>query len=171
MKTSPTIETQRGSALIFGLLFLIIMTILGVTGMQGTILQEHMAGNLRDHNLAFQGAEEVLRIIEDKAKLKVTSGVTGSLSLPMEDWVKARMQQDCSADSLRKSSDFGSLWSAESTTQHEYAITPIPKNSPCIPSESLGRGMGGAEHFWIMTKAHGPSGASEVDLQVVYMMR
>lgn len=52
---------QRGSALIIALVFLLIMTVIGVAGMQGTTQQEKMAGNMRNRNLAFQAAEAALR--------------------------------------------------------------------------------------------------------------
>lgn len=52
---------QRGSTLIVALVFLLAMTLIGVTAMQGTTQQESMAGNLRQRNLAFQAAEAALR--------------------------------------------------------------------------------------------------------------
>ncbi|SDH73513.1 PilX N-terminal domain-containing pilus assembly protein [Nitrosomonas sp. Nm132] len=52
---------QRGVVLMTGLIFLVMMTLLGVTAMQTTMLEEKMAGNLRDENLAFQAAEAALR--------------------------------------------------------------------------------------------------------------
>ena len=55
------ISRQRGVVLVTGLIFLVILTLLGVTAMQTTILEERMAGNLRDENLAFQAAEAALR--------------------------------------------------------------------------------------------------------------
>lgn len=54
-------STQRGAVLITGLIFLVILTLLGTTALQGTILEEKMAGNLRDETLAFQAAEAALR--------------------------------------------------------------------------------------------------------------
>lgn len=51
---------QRGSALIIALVFLLLMTLIGVTAMQTTTLQERMAGNMRDRNLALQAAEAAL---------------------------------------------------------------------------------------------------------------
>lgn len=44
-----------------GLIFLVILTLLGTTALQGTLLEEKMAGNLRDETLAFQAAEAALR--------------------------------------------------------------------------------------------------------------
>lgn len=52
---------ERGSALAIALIFLLLMTLLGVSAMQGSNLQERMAGNLRDRNMAFQAAEAALR--------------------------------------------------------------------------------------------------------------
>lgn len=56
---------QRGSALVVGLFILLVMTMIGVTGMQTTSMEEKMAGNMRDRNLAFQVAESALRSGEE----------------------------------------------------------------------------------------------------------
>lgn len=58
---ATTRSDQSGVALITGLIFLVLLTIIGVTAMQTTMLEERMAGNLRDENLAFQAAEAGLR--------------------------------------------------------------------------------------------------------------
>ncbi len=52
---------QRGMALIIALTFLLIMTLLGISGMQSSIMEERMTGNAHDHNMAFQSAESGLR--------------------------------------------------------------------------------------------------------------
>ncbi len=48
---------QNGAALITAMIFLTILTLLGVTGMQSSILQEKMAGNIQLSNQAFGYAE------------------------------------------------------------------------------------------------------------------
>lgn len=53
--------SQHGTALIISLIILLLMTLLGVTGMQTTLVQERIAGNTRDRNLAFEAAEAALR--------------------------------------------------------------------------------------------------------------
>jgi type IV pilus assembly protein PilX len=63
--TSRNTSAQRGSALIVSLVFLLLLTILGVTAMRSSVLQERMAGNTRDTNLAFQAAETALRAGEN----------------------------------------------------------------------------------------------------------
>ncbi len=55
---------QRGITLIMGLMFLIVLTILGLAAMRGTILEERMAGNARDRDLALQSAEAAIRDAE-----------------------------------------------------------------------------------------------------------
>jgi type IV pilus assembly protein PilX len=56
---------QRGSALIVSLVFLLLLTMLGVAAMRSSTLQERMAGNSRDVNIAFQAAEAALRAGEN----------------------------------------------------------------------------------------------------------
>lgn len=58
---SPFLHREHGSALAVALIFLLLMTLLGVSAMRGSNMQERMAGNLRDRNMAFQAAEAALR--------------------------------------------------------------------------------------------------------------
>ncbi|MBB3062422.1 pilus assembly PilX family protein [Microbulbifer rhizosphaerae] len=58
----PTpIRTQRGAVLLVGLVMLLLMTIVGLAAVRSSKIQELMAGNMRDRNLAFQAAEAGLR--------------------------------------------------------------------------------------------------------------
>ena len=52
---------ERGSVLMISLVILLVLTLLGIGGMNTTILQERMAGNASDRELAFQAAEAALR--------------------------------------------------------------------------------------------------------------
>lgn len=52
---------ERGIAMISVLMFLLIMTIIGMAAMQSSSLQERMAGNMRDQDVSFQAAENALR--------------------------------------------------------------------------------------------------------------
>lgn len=55
---------QRGVVLFISLMFLIVMTLIGITAMSGAGLQEKMAGNMRDKGLSFEAAEAALRDAE-----------------------------------------------------------------------------------------------------------
>ncbi|BCX81037.1 type IV pilus assembly protein PilX [Methylomarinovum caldicuralii] len=71
---------QTGAALIVGLVMLLVMTVLGVAAMQTNLLEEKMAGNYRDQNLAFQAAEAALRDAEadiTPTSGRIISGLTG----------------------------------------------------------------------------------------------
>ncbi|MBU1265774.1 MAG: pilus assembly PilX family protein [Thiobacillus sp.] len=52
---------QSGMALITGLIFMVVLTLLALAAMRTTTLEERMSGNASDRDLAFQAAEAALR--------------------------------------------------------------------------------------------------------------
>lgn len=64
MRSIPSATHQHGVALIVALMFLIVLTLLGLAAMRGTTLEERMAGSSRDYNTALQAAEATLRDAE-----------------------------------------------------------------------------------------------------------
>ena len=84
-------KQQQGSALIISLIILVLMLIIGTTGMQSTILEEKMAGNSRDLNNAFQAAESGLLDAEQH----------------IEDFVEGRNFRDTAGALLPFSADCG----------------------------------------------------------------
>lgn len=54
-------HAQRGMALVIGLVFIALLTMLGLTAMSVSTLEERMSGNTRDRTLAFNAAEASLR--------------------------------------------------------------------------------------------------------------
>lgn len=85
---------QHGAVLVVGLILLIMVTMLGLSAMQGTNLQERMSGNYRDRDLAFQAAEAALRAGEfriaerDEGALGASAFSDGPLSYAQltEEW-------------------------------------------------------------------------------------
>ena len=68
---------QRGVALITGLIFLVVLTLLGITAARMSSLEERMSGNMRDRSLAMQAAEMTLRDAElDIRNSGRVSGIT-----------------------------------------------------------------------------------------------
>lgn len=55
---------QKGVALIVALVFLAVLALLGVTIARNSTMEERMAGNTRDRDLAFQAAEAALKDAE-----------------------------------------------------------------------------------------------------------
>ena len=58
------IKREQGVALVVALVFLMVLTLIGVAAMQSTNQQEMMASNARQRNMAFQGAEACVRWAE-----------------------------------------------------------------------------------------------------------
>ena len=55
---------QSGAALITGLIFLVVLSMIGVTAARMSTLEERMSGNMRDRAIAMQAAELALRDAE-----------------------------------------------------------------------------------------------------------
>lgn len=70
-------KKQKGVALFVSLVFLLILSVLGVSSMNDTIMQGKMASAIQDGNVALQGAETALRVAEDAIEdFASTSGFT-----------------------------------------------------------------------------------------------
>ncbi len=61
MKHQYKAAFQTGAVLFVGLIMLLIMSVIAITGMQSATLEERMAGNTRDNVVAFQAAEAALK--------------------------------------------------------------------------------------------------------------
>jgi type IV pilus assembly protein PilX len=74
---------QSGAALVTGLIFLVVLTMIGVTAARMSTLEERMSGNMRDRAIAMQAAELALRDAERDisntvaASSRNVSGITG----------------------------------------------------------------------------------------------
>jgi len=124
-----TLERERGAVLVIGLIMLLLLTIIGLAAIRGTDLQERMAGNLRDKNIAFQAAEAALRVGEDKLDATtLPSFVGGTLGY----WPDLNKQSNYS--SLTAS---GSLWPYWSGTSGAYRLRPIDWTSAQWTANSL----------------------------------
>lgn len=64
LQTSLLPRSQQGMVLIVGLVMVLLLSIIGLAAIRGSGLQETMAGNMSDRNVAFQTAESGLRVCE-----------------------------------------------------------------------------------------------------------
>ena len=69
---------QRGVVLFVALIMLLVMTLIGVTGMQNSSMEEKMVSNVRDIELSFQAAEAALREAETSLQAAVLQEFDGS---------------------------------------------------------------------------------------------
>lgn len=112
---------QRGAALYVALIFLVIMALLGVTGMQVAAMQERMSSSYQATNLAFQRAEAAARQAETVIR---------------SDPASVRPDEDCgSYDAVR----FGTL--AAIASEKSDAEDPPPRIvniDACVPANDIG---------------------------------
>ncbi|MCF6202975.1 MAG: PilX N-terminal domain-containing pilus assembly protein [Methylococcaceae bacterium] len=81
-KIKVKIVNQSGVVLVVSLIMLLLLTLIGVSGMQTTALEEKMASNSRDQNIAFQAAEAALRAGELFIENAVSSDKTDFTTSP-----------------------------------------------------------------------------------------
>jgi type IV pilus assembly protein PilX len=79
--TPVLVQPQRGSALIVSLIFLVILTLLGITAASVTSQEERMAGNTRDRDLAFEAAEAAMRDAELRLPNATFRGLATTLNV------------------------------------------------------------------------------------------
>lgn len=120
---------QRGSALLVSLVFLLLLTMIGISSIQDSTLQERMAGNNRDQGVAFQSAEAGLRaaerfLIDNVAVVgglfNNSNGLYSANSGSLPDW----RSSDAGSRSLWRSLPSGSLAGVDSPP--EYVIEELP---------------------------------------------
>lgn len=62
---------QRGAVLIVAMIFVLLMTVIGLSAIRGSGMQEAMAGNMRHLHLNFQAAEAGLRLGETRVDVRI----------------------------------------------------------------------------------------------------
>ena len=113
MRTSTQ---QRGAVLIVGLIILTILTILGMTSIQTTTLEERMAGNTLSSNSALQATEAALRqgeatVIGPLFNTKPIATTDGSTGV----WVLESPDPDVDGDPWWTEADWA-WWTANAVT-------------------------------------------------------
>lgn len=142
---------QSGTALLIGLLVLVVLSLLGTTAMQQTVVQERMAGGLRNEHLAWHAGESALRNAEQflwswyetTNGVKLVGDANGSLGVYSAAPVNSYVQ------SFRGTS----AWMSDGTPHtHDFTTNPTGadaavalKNNPRYLVEELTPdGVGGA---------------------------
>jgi type IV pilus assembly protein PilX len=158
---------QRGAILVTALLLLLVITILGVTVMQMTRMQERMAGNSRDLNLAFQASEATLRAGE-----QVVQGFTAPpvpcVATPCDVFERHSLPP------LNNQSR--TWWSDTAKTDTNAAQNSALDENPQYVIEQYGwirnswdvTDTTGRDVYEITARSTGGSGSSEVILQSTY---
>lgn len=163
--------------LIVGLILLVLLTLLAVSAMHGTILQERMAGNSRDRMLAFQAAEAALRQAETllgNAGLPSGTGIYMTLNTSPAAAYTSAQQWDTAYPWSTSSAALGTgtLPLAEIVAQPLYVIerltTTPPPNAPNVDDNEFGPSAGHG-YFRITSRGVGATTNATVILQEYYV--
>lgn len=172
---SRTLPRQRGAALVIALIMLLVMTVLGLTAMQVTRMEERMAGNSRDVNLAFQGAEAGLRDSEARIAAMTTRPLPCS-SAPCQVWVGGQWPSDLRDELVAWWTTNGTEYGVAGTRE----VTEVTRD-PIVVTESLGFvrdslsiGHGppeGRDFYKITANSSGASNTATAVLESTYTRR
>jgi type IV pilus assembly protein PilX len=111
-------HSQSGVTLIISLVLLLLLTLIAVSSMKTTGLQEKMAGNDRDRSLAFQAAEAAL--LAGELKIESVRVTNGTISTFCNDAPKADGTTQAATPGL-----FHQVLTSDNKTS--------PRNSYCKP--------------------------------------
>ena len=165
---------ENGAVLIVALVLLLVLTVLGVAGMQNTSMEERMAGNFRDRFTAFQAAEAALRRGEaDIADITILQAMEASGDsvgyFEMGDTVDAKnpLVEPRSTNYLRDVT-VGTISGV--TAAPQYFIEKLPKVPLTDSSLVVGfqSAPGDVQYYRVSARGTGVSGKAEVVLQSTY---
>lgn len=169
--------SQRGVVLIVGLVMVLLITIVGLSAIRGTGLQESMAGNMRDRNMAFQSAESALRFGESIVSITVKTvpafDCTAGLCVDQErdnpaksvrywsedGWEKIAVEVDLGLEYVEHQprvilelldSDAGSCAAGEGSAIGAGSLTMV---GDCIPYRITAKGFGADENSQVIVQS------------------
>ena len=114
---------QRGTVLLMSLMFLVVLSLLGIAMVSSTSVEERMARNARDQDVAMQAAESALR----DARIRIT-GYYANPATPLNSWDFA---DDCS-NGLCTRNATQPVWSNFSLDTTPSTTLGTTTNSPTI---------------------------------------
>lgn len=168
MGRASKVNSQKGAALAVSLIMLTVLTILTLSTMNATLLDEKMAGNMKDLNLAFQSAETALMEGEDYVSQSnyidadTTSGVYDASKSATEFWKTVNWSD---ANSVRGYS--ASLIGVGAAPK--YIIEKLPESVSDTSSQVLGFGqLQTNEYYRVTAKGTGATNTANVFVQSVF---
>jgi type IV pilus assembly protein PilX len=157
------LNSEQGSVMVIGINFLLILTLLGMAGMQGSILEERMAGHTRDRELAFRAAEAALRMGEQflaGPELPAFTSAPDGL-YQMDGTLPDTLAWD-DADSREYDSFLAGL--AENPRYIIEELPPAGQHEPLFPDEPMTEGR----YYRVTARGVGGTSSAVVILQSVY---
>lgn len=168
---------QRGVVLIVCLVFLALLTLMGMSGMDNSVTEERMASNMQDYNQAFEAAEVAVEQGEAWLSARIglpTSNAAGTADVwsvngpdPDTDGMGWWLERDATwwAANANAVSGVGAV-----SAQPRYVIEEIFTSTD---GQSLAMGTGELSQTRVLhrvtARGVGSSGSSEVLLQSTYI--
>jgi len=177
-------QKQKGVVLVIGLLILIVLTLIGLTGMRMTTFEEKMAGNTKDKNTAFQAAEAAMMAAEANIENNIittgifdTDGTDGFYDDSNEkiwnlvDWSGTDPGND---NEVIVYSAFDSTYKVKTSPKYvieHYASVMDAVDSLNLDNYGSGTGAGVTEMFRVTARGTGLNDNTAVILQSTYGKR
>lgn len=166
------IQQQKGAVLVISLIILLILTLIGITSLRSTTLEQRIAGNIRDISIALQSSESGLRDAELFIESLPNTGDFGSATglYALGTAPDPLLSSTWTANSSLSGSTLGTSLSVPLAAPRYF----IELRSSVSTGGSLNvTGYGAAEQnsvslFRIVSRGQGPSGTSMVLLEVFY---
>ncbi len=167
---------QQGITLIICMIVLVVLTVLGLGSIRDTSMEEKMAGNMRNRNLAFQAAESALRegeeFLSDTVVLPDFIGANGLYSQFITDPITAMATSWGVPSAVRAYGSYSDLTSYTAVLP-EVAAAPvyiIERMDSLTPTASVeaGQAQDTIIFYRITVRAVGSTDTASVILQTVY---
>ncbi len=167
---SPPLH-QSGAVLIVSLIMLLLLTLLGVTSIQTTSLEEKMAGNMRDKDLAFQAAESALATAESTLNPVAPAVLPTFTNEGTGGFYSATPTTPITDASLE-----ASFWADQTRLKATYTATGLGVANPTYIIQVMGvtdcpgaaLGSLGCTNYRIIARATGGSTNAVVILESIY---
>ncbi len=165
------------------LILLLILTIIGLSAIQTTTIEERMAGNMRDSEIAFQSSEAAIRDAENF--------IDGTVSITAFNDANGLFNSDDTDGTAEPDFTLKSTWTSNTTSRvigtqvpglsatnqpryfikHVGTVTTLVNSSRRLGSGRSGGASAGVEVFRITAKGFGASGKSQVVIRTYYGKR
>lgn len=166
-------HSQRGVALAVVLILLLVMTLLALTSLRGTLMEERMSANLMDRSLSFQAAEAALREGEALAAGKPAlpaAGCSNGVCAKFDPAAAPRWLDETTWSNARVAVvDLGGI-TARPRFFIELLADNVPAKGSCTTSEDVSpdAACSGTEHRYRITARSEAAGRAVVVLQSNY---
>ena len=162
-------QTQHGVVLAVALIMLVLITLLGMSAMRSTIMEERMASNSRNDNVAFQLAETTLRQAEANllADPQATSILAATAATVGLGTCEIALNSEDFTDQVRWDAiacDYAGTADAGITRTAHYFVEFVRAEIPAVPGTNPPRNC----YYRVTARGYGPDVNSAVTLQSTY---